>query len=97
MSKQTLYELYLWPNSQSVIGRTNSTVVFPEESKSKEFQSRLDSAWLAPRGLKNEYGDSLEGDAGPFIKVTFPDSIAHQGEEGVLFDYDMACYVPVRV
>ena len=56
----------------------------------------LDQAWLVPEDKVEQLPDGVvEQVVGRYMKVDFPDSLAHDGDEGVLEGGDECCYVPV--
>lgn len=78
-------------------------LVCPEISKDSP-RNNLQDAWMLPvKSIPADMGDRADNDPlrraveendGVYIFVSFPDSVAHVEDEGVIYDYDANCFVP---
>ena len=76
------FNLYTWPESQTVMRRKGATLIIPPEGEELE----LDSAYMVPEKK------------GQYAYVDFPDSQNFEDEEGVLSAYDLSgLFVPVEM
>lgn len=97
MEKPTIYELFLWSESQYAMSTPDSHCIDVLAGAAPDYDIDLDSAWMAPKGQTlDAYGKPADMGIGAYIRVEFPDSQAHDENEGVLFDIDGGCYVPLE-
>lgn len=104
------YVLFTWPFSQVMMELPGAILVNPEEPKYGECHPDLDSAYMVPVDslptnfdgfTSREEGhlvkEAIENNAGEFIFVKFPDSQAHEDDNGRLHDYDGNVFVPIEM
>ena len=98
---------FAWPYSQSVMGVKGAELVDPFQGDEEAYEC-LDSSYMVP--AEAVFDESLSMDDpdgkhiiearnkffGEFIQVAFPDSQAHEEDDGVLYDYDGNCSIPVN-
>ena len=93
--------LFTWPWSQSVMSLEGASLVQNTTADGSPIKG-MESAYMVPeKALLRHISDehvlhSSENAEGAFIRVGFPDSEAHSGDKGVLYDYDGNAYVPIN-
>lgn len=104
------FVLFTWPFSQVMMELPGAILINPEEPKYGECHPDLDSAYMVPVDSLPSFGEScttmeeghlmqeaIENNAGEFIFVKFPDSQAHEDDNGRLHDYEGNVFVPIEM
>ena len=92
------YLLFTWPWCQAVMSLAGAILVCPGKD------SVLQDSWMIPtKAIPTDISDradddpvrrSVEENDGEYIFVSFPDSVAHADDKGVVYDYEGNCFVP---